>query len=753
MTSQAVAAARMPDGAKPPPEKLARRPETLAGDFWGGLSAMLVALPAAIAFGVTIYAPLGVSYASQGAIAGILGAAALGIIAPSFGGTKRLITAPCAPAVAVLSAFAIEMTQKGVAPGSALLLMGLVAVICGVLQVGFGLTGLGRLIKYMPYSVVSGYLSGVGLLIIISQVPKFLGVSGRYDFWQALLSPSLWKWQSMVVGGVTILVMVLAPRVTKALPAAILGLLFGLLTYFAVAYADRSLLLLAGNKLVVGPLGGANAGFLATMSSRWKAIGAFDLQQLKLVVTPALTLAVLLSIDTLKTCVVLDTLTRSRHNSNRELIGQGLGNLASTAIGGVPGAGQMGATLVNISSGGQTRRSGVIEGVLALIAFLVLGKLIAWVPIAALAGILLVVGVRMFDRHSLDLLKSRSTILDFMIIVTVVAVAETVSLIAASGVGIGMAVLLFLRAQTSSAVVRRKSYGNARFSKQMRLPQELQILEQRGDRSAIFELQGTLFFGTTDQLYTALEPELKKRTYIVLDMRRVESVDFTAAHMLELIADMMAEREGILVFSHMPSRAPSGQDMARYFDQVGLVRKERQARIFAHLDDALEWIENRILEEAHLERAQEAPQELSEIHMFRQLKPETLAALQSAIEVRSVGAGQKIFSRGDASDEVFFIRKGSVRILMPLDGKSGIHLITFGRGDFFGEMSFLDRAPRSADAVAYTGAELYVLRRESFDALSLEHRDLTVNLLEGIATGLADRLRRTNLELRSLKES
>ena len=205
---------------------------------------------------------------------------------------------------------------------------------------------------------------------------------------------------------------------------------------------------------------------------------------------PALTLAVLLSIDTLKTCVVLDALTRSRHNSNRELIGQGLGNLASAFIGGVPGAGTMGATLVNMSSGAQSRFSGVFEGILTLAAFLVLGKLIAWVPIAALAAILIVIGVRMIDRTSLHFLKSRSTILDFVVIAAVIGVALTVSLIAASGVGIALAILLFIREQIGGSIVRRKSYGNQTFSKQIRLHEEMRILEQRGDQAVIFRTAG-----------------------------------------------------------------------------------------------------------------------------------------------------------------------------------------------------------------------------------------------------------------------
>jgi SulP family sulfate permease len=729
------------------------KPVNLAGDLWGGLAAMLVALPSAIAFGVTIFSPLGGTYAAQGAIAGILGVTALGLVAGAFGGTNRLISAPCAPAAAVLSALAIQWTQNGITAESAVLMLSLMALICGLVQVGFGAVGLGRLIKYVPYPVVSGYLSGVGLIIIISQVPKFLGMPKQVAFWEGLASPSLWQWQGVAVGAVTVAVMVTAPMLTKAVPAAILGLASGVIAYFGLALADPALLTFPGNALVVGPLGGAGISFGDAIAGRWKAIGNLDYAELGGLLVPAATLAVLLSIDTLKTCVVLDALTRSRHNSNRELIGQGLGNLAAAFIGGVPGAGQMGATLVNMSSGAQTRLSGLIEGALALVAFLILGTFIAWVPIPALAGILIVIGFRMFDRASLHLLKSRATILDFAVIVTVVAVALTVSLIAASGAGIALAVVLFIREQIRGSIVRSKAYGNQMFSKRVRLPDEMAILEKRGDHTAIFELQGSLFFGTTDQLYTTLEPELKTRTYIILDLRRVQSVDLTAVHMLEQIEGMLAERGAFLIFSHLPENVPSGQDMRQYFDQVGLVKSESHIQTFSELDDALEWVEERLIEEEHLERMLEKPLELREIDVFLGRKESTLAALESCMDKRSYKVGEKIFAQGDAGDEMFLIRRGAVRIVLPLSQKQSHHLATFGRGDFFGEMAFLDPAPRSADALAFTDADLFVLSRTRFDTLAEEHKKLAIGLVLSVARVLSIRLRYANAELRALHMS
>lgn len=730
--------------------------ENFSGDFWGGLAAMLVALPSAIAFGVTIYAPLGGFYAAQGAVAGILGVTALGLLAPAFGGTNRLITAPCAPAAAVLSAFVIEfMHNNGGSIEVALLMLALLGLMAGAIQITFGSVGLGRLIKYMPYPVVSGYLSGVGLYIIASQVPKFLGVPKEIHFWESLTSLPMWRWQGMVVGIVTIVAMTTAPRITKAIPAAIIALLSGVVTYFGLGLLDGSLLSLTGNKLVVGQLGSSGGGnFTDVFTGRWKAVSDLGIDDFSLLIMPALTLAVLLSIDTLKTCVVLDALTRSRHDSNRELIGQGIGNMASAIIGGIPGAGTMGATLVNMSSGAVSRLSGILEGILALIAFLLLGALIAWVPVAALAGILIVIGLRMIDLHTLQYLKSRSTVLDFMVIVAVVIVALTVSLIAASGTGIVLAILLFVREQIGGKVVRRKAYGDQTFSRNIRRQEEMEILIKNGDRSVILELQGSLFFGTTDQLYTEIEHELKKRshrTYFILDMRRVQSVDVTASHMLEQVKDMLAERNGYLIFAQIPQNLPSGKDMKQYFDHVGLLGPESPVKVFGEVDEAVEWVEDRILDEAQVVRTEETLLNLHEIELFGDRKPETLSALESRMEQRAYKAGETIFSCGDEGDALFLIRRGEVRILLPVDEGHSHHVSTFGRGAFFGEMSFLDGNPRSATAVAYFDTDLYVISREAFDQLSEDHKKITMNLLEGLARVLAGRLRYANAEIHALE--
>ena len=722
---------------------------------------MLVVLPSSIAFGVAAYAPLGKDYVSSGALAGIFGAIVTGLLSSPLGGSPRLISAPCGPAAAVLSAFAAEMMSahgagEAMPAARVAALMIAVALASGALQFLYGAIGGGKLIKFIPYPVVAGYLSGVGALIFASQIPGFLGFSPGAGLVAGLSAPEHWKWQGIAVGLTTVAGILAAPRLTKAVPAPILGLGAGLLAYFGLGLAFPEMLSQTGNKLVLGPVGGGMGAFWPHWAEEWKSLGALQPSDWKLLLVPALTLSALLSIDTLKTCVVVDALTRSRHDSNRTLLGQGVGNAASALLGGMPGSGTMGATVVSLNSGSQTKRSGLFEGGFVLLAFVLLGNLAGWLPLAALAGVLMVVACKMFDWTSFQLLRSRSTLLDFVVIWAVILTAARFSLIAASGTGVALAVIIFLRDQIRSPVLHRKIYGNQISSKKNRLPAESRALEAYGSETVICELQGTLFFGTADKLYVELEADLKRCRFVILDMRRVQSVDFTAAHMLELIEALLQDRDAFLLFSHMPAVLPGRENLEAYFHKVGVTGRQANVKLFAELDEAMAWAEDRLLDEHHFlqDEHAEMPLELAEIELFHGIEPrESLAAIQTCAAGRSVAAGETIFQTGDRGDELFLIRRGEVRIELPVGEGRHRTLAYFGRGNFFGEMGFLDRRARSASAVATAPTELFVLRRSHFDDLCKERPLLNETVLGRMAAALAVRLRRTNVELRSLHDA
>ncbi len=725
-------------------------------DMWGGLAAMLVALPSSVAFGILIYTALGPEYAGQGAMAGLLGAAALGIVAPLCGRTGGLISAPCAPAAAILTALIAGLLSGAggsrLEPAAIMPLIALTALLSALFQTLFGIIGGGSLIKFIPYQVVSGYLSGVALLIAIGQLPKLLGLPKDIHLAQGLLAPEMWKWQGLVVGIVTMAVMAVAPLVTRRIPAVILGLFGGIIAYFALAPFSPALLELHGNPLIIGPLQ-TSGSFMDASSDRMRSLLAVNISSLNRVLIPALTLSVLLSIDTLKTCVGLDALTRSRHNSNRELIGQGLGNLASFLFGGIPGSGTMGPTLVNVASGGRMPRSGVFEGILVILALALLSRLIAWVPIGALAGILLMIAWRMFDRNMFRLLRYPAGRLDFCVIAGVVMVALTVDLIAASGVGVALAILLFIRDLVRGSVIRRKRYLSQMSSKTRREPAEREILNRDGDQAVFCELQGNLFFGTTDQLFSQLEPDLRTRRFLLLDMRHVQSIDYTAVHLFEQMHAMLAERGGQLLFSGMPSGILEQRDFERYLAQMGLVRKGDGVMISETQDSALEWMEEQILAEAgQVKRDEERLFDLKDFRLFREFDEQELAALSACIGELALKQGQKAFCSGDQGDELYLVRRGSLRVLLPLEGGKFHHLATICQGGLTGELAFLDRGVRSVDVEARADTDLYVLSRSRFNELARANATMGVQVFARLALSIAESLRQNDAELQDLEE-
>ncbi|MEI7636719.1 MAG: SLC26A/SulP transporter family protein [Syntrophus sp. (in: bacteria)] len=726
----------------------------LTGDILGGLTSMLVALPSAIAFGIIIYSPLGSQYAGKAAVAGMIGAVALGLIAPLFGGTPRLITAPCAPAAAVLAVFVAQLVQGGTMPTEAIpFYVALVALFAGIVQFTAGRFGGGKFIKYIPYPVVAGYLSGVGILILLGQLPKLLGLPKGLTLWQGVLQPVTWSGTSIFVGLVTIAAMLLAPRLLKLIPAAIVALLSGIGTYFALAVVNPELLTITNNPLIIGPISSSGLEAFRTAMSQWAYLDLINAKSLTMILVPFLTLAILLSIDTLKTCVILDVMTQSRHKSNKELMGQGLGNIASALVGGIPGSGTMGPTLVNLASGGQTRLSSVFAGVFAGLVFLLLGKLMAWIPLSALAGVLIVIAVRMLDKNSLQLLKYKSTIFDFLVILAVVISAVSMSLIVAAGVGTAMAIVLFLREQIRSSVVRRKFFGNQKFSKKRRVTTELSILESQGKSTIICELQGQLFFGTTDQLFTELEPHLAQCSYVVLDMRRVQSLDFTAANMLKQIHNRVKEKQGYLILASIPLNLPSGQNVKKYLASLGFTETGMNLKFYPDLDSALEWVEDETINiSSDGGKGARHAMNLGDFEFFSGFPDGAIEKISVTITEKSFQPGEKIFSMGDKSDQIYFVRKGTVKIGLPLTGGMIHHLLTLSRGDFFGEMSFLDKGKRSADAIAVNDVMLYILSRKQFEKINEVYPEIAGIFFERLAYAISQRLRLTNIELMALEE-
>jgi SulP family sulfate permease len=313
-----------------------------------------------------------------------------------------------------------------------------------------------------------------------------------------------------------------------------------------------------------------------------------------------------------------------------------------------------------------------------------------------------------------------------------------------------LAILMFIREQIHTTTIRKKAYGNKVFSKRFRNPEEWEVLYKAGAHNVIYELQGSLFFGTTDQLYTALEPELSQARYVLLDFNKVQSLDVTACHMIERIVHILQEHQATLIISRLPEHLPSGRDLHSYLDHIGILSKPN-TKVFGDMLDALEWMENQTIEAASLQGNAQNALTLAQFDIFQDFSSEQLSRLEQCAVMRTFVPGEQIFKAGEPGHELMLIARGQVKVSLALEANKTLHLATMGRGQFFGEMSFMDGSAYSADVYAVDEVQVWCIAREQFKPLDVADQVMQALITKAIALALAQRLRYTNTELLDLK--
>ena len=480
------------------------------GDFTGGLTAAVVALPLALAFGVA---------SGAGPMAGLTGAIVLGLLAALFGGTPTQVSGPTGPMTVIMTAV-ITLLVGRYGQSSGLAMAFTVALLAGGFQVLFGLMKLGQYITMMPYTVISGFMSGIGAIFVVLQLPPLLGVSlagpiptilARLPWAVAHLNPT-----ALAVGLASFALVMLYPkRWNFLLPAPLVAL---------VVVSGVSVLWLPSGALP--RLGAMPTGF---PELQWPQVGWGDLRTLG---GFALTLAVLGSIDSLLTSLVADNITRSQHDSDQELIGQGIGNMASALLGGLPGAGATMRTVTNVQAGGRTRLSGMVHALVLLLFTLGAGSLASPIPHAVLAGILLKVGLEIIDWSFMaraPLLSLRSTGLMWLVLLLTVFW----DLITAVVVGVFLANILTIKrhSELQRQAMRARSGGEDHHDL---IPEEQELLRQAGDQLLLLQLSGPLSFGASKYLTQLLRSSANFHT-LVLDLSEVPLLGVTAALAIEAI--------------------------------------------------------------------------------------------------------------------------------------------------------------------------------------------------------------------------
>lgn len=541
------------------------------GDLFGGLTAGIVALPLALAFG---------EQTEMGAIAGLYGAIAVGMIAALFGGTPTQVSGPTAPMTvvsAVVIADAIDYTGS---LSAALPIILSTFCVAGILQILLGAMKIGKYVRYIPYSVVSGFMSGIGVIIIVTQLFPFIGVNapngGPLGTLQALDQiPENLNYWSIGVATLTILIIYGFPKITKVVPSTLIALLA--LTVAVVFWIPADTVLQLNSE---GPIPSGIPAF------HFQFFSAFsDLKNFEMVLQYAVTLAFLGAIDSLLTAVVADNITKTKHDSDQELVGQGLGNIAASIIGGLPGAGATMRTVINIRSGGKTNLSAIFAGVFLLIVLLGAGPIVGYVPNAVLAGILITVGIGIIDyRGFRDLTKVPKS--DAIVMVVVLLLTVFVDLLVAVAVGMVIATVLFMKKTADLAEERSFASLPAEIKQETTWDDEAPLIDLHGDHVFIKHLDGPLFFGFASAFQRMMN-HLPTVRVVIIRMDRVPYIDQTGLYALEDAVQALRLRKIAVIFVGLQSQPLHMLEGINFVP--GLVRKNH---LFPTVRDATPWVES-----------------------------------------------------------------------------------------------------------------------------------------------------------------
>lgn len=517
----------------------------IKGDIFGGITAGIVALPLALAFGIQAFGGINdPAAASMGALAGLVGATLLGFFAALFGGTHSQISGPTGPMTVITAALVSAAWTASSGNFTAVLIaMAMAGIFCGLFQILFGIIRIGKYVRYIPYPVLSGFMSGIGVIIILQQIYPMIGKKSPVATLDMIINfPGACadgiSIMALIMALGTIAIILLLPRLTKKIPATLVAL---------IVMTVISILCSFDAALTIGNIpAGLPMPFFAKEGMDLSGINW--LSTIEAAIVPGLTLAGLGSIDTLLTSVVADNITKTKHNPNQELIGQGIGNALAGFFCGIAGAGATMRTVVNVKSGGRTQISGMVHALFLLAILLGLGSLVKYVPLSVLAGILITVGWGIIDfRGFKDLTHVPKA--DAFVLVTVFLMTVFVDLLTA--VGIGMVIACFLFMMRAGDLIENQYGGRtleAEFDKNKPWDDEKDIPEDIIKQVYIQRLNGPVFFGSITGFNQVMHDVPDSAKTVIIRMKRVTFMDQSGAYAMETaIKDLQAKGIEVLM--------------------------------------------------------------------------------------------------------------------------------------------------------------------------------------------------------------
>lgn len=716
----------------------------VARELGAGITVACVALPICISSGVLAYSPLGPEYAAQGALAGLICAVFGGIVAAILRTSSFVTNIPTNPISFLHASFGAAL--MGAWQGDAALVLAAYPVfvlLVAFWQILFGLSGLSRVIKFTPYPVLGGFVTGLGLLIGLKQLPVLFGVPALSDLVGLAQNLSLPHPFTTLFGILLVLVVMLMGRIFPKFPALLAGLLIGFFGYHLLRFVAPG--------IDLGPtIGAVSIGSFGAMPKLDLSIFAAlwnDAEALRIIVLGSLILALLGTLDLFLDLRAAQNLSDIPIGPRRELLGLGAGNIVAAFVGAVVVAISYSVTVANHRAGGRTRISTIAAALFLAVAVFLAPSVLFAIPMIVLAALLIIVSIRSIDAMTLRIARdafgagdaaSRGRARRNVAIVIAVAAATVFGQpLIGAGVGVLLACFIFI-ADMSRPIVRRRANGTVVHSKRVRSRHDIEVLKRAGPLVSVLELQGVLFFGNSDDLATELRDTADRTVIIVLDFKRVSDIDVSGATALQQVAKRCHERNRQLIicgaqrsYANIIHDAVAGNDSVLVLDDV---------------DAAMEWAEEAILR-AGAGGHSVVQQDLAQADLTLGMTPGDVETLRKHLTAISYPAGSALCHAGDPSDRLWILSMGTVSIRV-----SGPHsdrrLASLAPGCSVGEMGLLEHQPRSADVVADDDVEAYMLSSMQFEALLREHPRVGQAILTNIARQLAQRLRVTSEDLR-----
>ena len=520
--------------------------QQLVKDLTAGVIVAIIALPLSIALALA---------SGVGPEQGLYTAIVAGFVISFLGGSRVQIAGPTAAFASIVAGIVAKNGFSGLV---------LATVIAGILLILMGLFKLGSLIKFIPYTITTGFTTGIAITIVIGQLKDFFGLTFTHSpietiekVEEVIKSFATFNWQALVIGAVSLAILIIVPKFLKKIPASII----------AIIVCAALVKIFDMNVNTIGDL------YTISSAAPKLSIPEFSLDTVKAIMPDALTIAVLAAVESLLSCVVADGMIGSRHNSNMELIAQGAGNICSALFGGIPATGAIARTAANIKNGGRTPIAGMVHAVVLLAVLLVLMPYASLIPMPTIAAILFIVAYNMSEWREFVAIIKQSPKSDTLVLIVTFVLTVAFDLVVAICVGIVLSTVMFMKRMSDVT----DAYGWKEFDEAT--DSDSVKLKKIPDGAMVYEITGPIFFGASNKIANVIKTSDKK--VIIIRMRSVPAIDATGIHSFESIIKACRQKNITLIMSHV-----NNQPM-KVLKKSGMYKDIGKENICENIDKAL----------------------------------------------------------------------------------------------------------------------------------------------------------------------